>query len=193
MLSTSTVQRRSNVRSLGFHTWSPWCYKRLPAPLKLLCLFGRTHTYNHSGDDCITQRPGNRDLARRAVVTPSGANTASLHGPIIQHCPSSPVIALSLYALRDLSWKTTIDRYPLEGGHARNGRHRDRYVNNCKSNDPRTIECGHCRRCPQAGPGPDYLNLSSRDHEKLCFPESKRRQPGSYSVEHFRQCKEILP
>ena len=35
----------------------------------LLCLLGRTHTHNRSGDDWITQRPGNRDLARRAAVT----------------------------------------------------------------------------------------------------------------------------
>jgi len=193
VLSTSTVQRRSNARSLGFRTWSPWWYKRLPAPLKLLCLFGKTHTYNRSGDDCITQRPGSCDLARRAVVRSPGRTRPHSTGRLLQHCPSSPVIALSLYALQDLSWKTAIDRYPLEGRHARNGRHRDRYVNSCKSNDPRTIQCGLCRRCPQAGPEPDYLNLSSRDHEKLCFPESKRRQPGSYSVEHFRQCKEILP
>ena len=35
----------------------------------LLRLLSRTHPHNRSGDDWITQRPGNRDLARRAAVT----------------------------------------------------------------------------------------------------------------------------
>jgi hypothetical protein len=35
----------------------------------LLRLLGRTHTHNRSGDDWITQSPGNRDLAWRAIVT----------------------------------------------------------------------------------------------------------------------------
>ena len=35
----------------------------------LLSLFGRTHTHNRSGDDWITQRPGNRNLAGCSVVT----------------------------------------------------------------------------------------------------------------------------